>query len=168
MIRYLPEMNAAYLAESQTQEIIEEQQQLSPGGQPISSHKTLIRHQQQTMLGKVVESSGSTSGGGRKKNSFEDDDDSELGGVSGGMSASSGYVKKEYYLKGGAESVEATMRITSAVPNCVPIEHAMISQQQTGSSSNTLPKSNLKGRLNNQSWRVNVKHMFKINPNNIE
>lgn len=114
----------AYLPEGQTQEHIDDQTPISPASksrQPVQQPKP-----------------SGDSGGGRKKNSFEDDDESEL--CSGGLSSST-YVKKEYYLKGG-DGME-TMRMAASVATC-GIEQTVISQQ-TGSTSNTLPKSNLKG-----------------------
>lgn len=74
----------------------------------------------------------------RKKNSFEDDDESDIGSY--GYSSST-YAKKEYFLKGG-DGIESSMRMPTAATIC---DQAMVSQQQTESSTNTLPKPNIKG-----------------------
>lgn len=114
-----------YFGESQIQELVDDQ-----GSVPGNPNQGKIRHQYQQPpmhANKLPDS-----GGGRKKNSFEDDDESEMG------ISSSTYVKKEYYLKGG-DGLDTSLRMAAGV------EQTIINQQQTGSTSNTLPKSSLKG-----------------------
>lgn len=130
--RYVPELGG-YLSESQSQDLIEEQA-------PIPASQGKVRYQYQQPPPSSTMHKPDSGGGGRKKNSFEDDDESEIG------LSSSTYVKKEYYLKGGDGVHDTSIHMAAATTTC-GIEQTMISQQQTGSTSNTLPKSNLKGSI---------------------
>jgi hypothetical protein len=125
MSSYLPETQTLDYVEDQQQQ--QQQQQQQPG-----SHKTLTRHpipvQQQQLQQPQQQQIIPKMDTGRKKNSFEDDDESDI----------DPFVKKEYYLKGG-ETVVETLRIATGEQTVIP--------QQTGSNSNTLPKSNLKGAM---------------------